>query len=369
MLLTFDYPQTRSVRIENYFTSITHSPELIVQLNHCTRRRDDLRSALTGASKSVTHGNPEPILSIVEEYARDVIGIISIYDRYPKAKPILWRWKSPIGRTAALFGNNKFKAESIYFELSSVLMVYIVALNNKAAKNCATASTYQQKLEMYRDAVNLLRKAAGVMDYIRINPMSSWQASSRLPPELNQPIMFSLHKFLLAQSQEIAYEIAELKNISDSAKVRIAHLIFLLYHESFERLRDSGRDADYWVNDSYGLYLRRKSLYWRAITFKLLGLIAHSESRFGSSVGYLKASANIINSLSTERSHWPEHFEIVERMAKEINNLAGVYERENLSVYFETIPKELATPEPAPLPPIAPIELEGSFNIKDYISL
>lgn len=367
MLLTFDYPQTRSVRIENYFTSITHSPELIVRLNHCTRRRDDLMNSLLGASKSVTHGNPEPILSIVEDYARDVLGIITIYDRYPKAKPILWRWKSPLGRSAAFFGNNKFKAESIYFELSSVLMVYTVALNNKAAKNCATASTEQQKLEMYKESVNLFRKAASLIDYVRLNPMSSWQATSRLPPELNQPIMFSLQKFLLAQSQEVAYWIAEMKNISDSAKVRISHLTFLLYHESYERLREGDRDGDYWVNDSYGLYLRRKAFYWRAHTFKLLGIIAHSENRFGLSVGYLKRAAEVIEILSRERSHWHEHFEMVARETKEINNLAGVYERENMSVYFETIPKELPLPEAAPLPPLAGIDLEASFHIKDFI--
>lgn len=144
-------------------------------------------------AENVAKGNnlsaaPELIIEKFEEYFKDLLGIISIYERYPRPANIEFRWNTFQGSATGILGSsNSFKDKSIYFETILTLLVYVYALNKHASQTVGIVVDVDPS-ENLRQAITLFRKALGALDYVICQLLPQYSATE-ITPEISIPYL------------------------------------------------------------------------------------------------------------------------------------------------------------------------------------
>lgn len=316
--------------------------------------------------------HPEAQIRAIEEYISYLLSMRnSIKTSEVKLKnDVIYSWTSFL----SVGGAKAYGFPQIDFETIMTFTAYAYALANSAIINVTDLNKLKitnpskNVSEVLKESNHLLRKAAGVLEYVgkEIIPGLTTMRLNAAPLECIQAGNEALQQLLLYESQLLSIQIAEESKTPENTIARVAHGCFKMIEKVLNKLKPFCNSTG--LKPDILLHLQASRLHIQTILYTYMGNIHLKKSPIecGMAIGFLKDAVNFNKeTLKYKKNLGDKIFAspiYYEGMLKE---KLGQATYDNNNVYYHTVPNGDMShflPEPAEIMKVMTYEIP-SFSV------
>ncbi|XP_074295713.1 uncharacterized protein LOC141623508 isoform X2 [Silene latifolia] len=240
------------------------------------------------------------------------------------------RWTSILGSSSTfkLNGPKYFQINSLKYELGMVLFLYGVTLHELAF----------EVLEDLQKSASLLKKSAGVFNYLNTDVLPSLQdiLPPEKPPEATANVSSAMSLFCLAEAQAVAIKMAEKKQMSPALLAKLHYGVTQFLDEACGFLQSGSRD----ISEKFMDFIISCRNLHELRSRRHLAESCKELNQLGVAIGLLNCALNNKNDMPGNQS-WRDVFK---SEVTEISELLKKYNKENEIVWHEQIPLDFELP-------------------------
>jgi len=343
LIFQFTLPRTKKLVFQDAFRTQDEATKENLSKTSCIR--DELITAIES-------GTTSSVFTAIERYLPHLFGLVVSVEENSKLRlnsPLKFSWSSSFDNKAK---PHLFHCYTYRFEVIMVCILFGYAHINKARElmeTCGDAVSGSSFDEASKKAVQLLRTAAGIFDYVATRELPRWtDLPKALPLEINAAICNALIDYCCACAQMITMKKGVITGTSNAVLAKLAADVANKcesFYVTFRKLPEYKED----LFTPFKNFLSSLNGLMRATMYKFLGQAEYEKENYGVAVAYLNASKEALKSLSTSTNGTPlARFQReFEEGKADIEHIDRMYTNENNHIYFKPVPdfKSLEVPE------------------------
>jgi len=280
MMYSVDYPKPKSIPFDKYIdTSQAAKKEF---LHQCSRRRDELMELV---SRKKDKPGAKEVIKAAEAYFPLLMGLIQILQMPTTRvlKPLPFTWTSPVSHKDP----KSFCTLTDYnYELVMIMHLLADAHMNRADELIARA-TEQEYDEPAKEALEELRIAAGMFEYVSKVMIFNWRGAPAFEPfECNAVLSNALRNLCLSMGQAIVVKKGLLHGTSMGVLSKISAAGFKKAEDAFKSVTNMREEK--LVSEDLKDFLHAHAVVHKSNALMKLGEAAYAEEAYGMAIAYLK---------------------------------------------------------------------------------
>ncbi|XP_074295712.1 uncharacterized protein LOC141623508 isoform X1 [Silene latifolia] len=337
--------KTKRIVFEDVFTALDSA--CLAQLKELSAKRRLIEESINDTSRiteataremagGLTSRNQQEILRL-EQYLPLLQNLIIQIDSVSDSRctnrwisELRVRWTSILGSSSTfkLNGPKYFQINSLKYELGMVLFLYGVTLHELAF----------EVLEDLQKSASLLKKSAGVFNYLNTDVLPSLQdiLPPEKPPEATANVSSAMSLFCLAEAQAVAIKMAEKKQMSPALLAKLHYGVTQFLDEACGFLQSGSRD----ISEKFMDFIISCRNLHELRSRRHLAESCKELNQLGVAIGLLNCALNNKNDMPGNQS-WRDVFK---SEVTEISELLKKYNKENEIVWHEQIPLDFELP-------------------------
>ena len=294
IIYKFPFPVTKTIKYEKVIKTASNSAAFN-SLSGLTKVREEVKTAMSGGSTSSASLSAsgaalsyDKLRQSLDKYIPLMFGFTTAFEdnpTVPLSTPISFSWSSPLknSRSTAEFFN-------IEFEISMTLFL-------KGLMHINTAEAYSRSMtegnfnELAPKAVQILKEAAGIFEFIATSELPRWaDAPEKRPPEMFSTVCTGMGVLCLAWAQEFMVLKGMFNGMSTGILAKLMADAHLKYQEAYDTFATKQKESFSNVGSEVLNYTKGMAALSKAQTYKLAALVSKGEKKYGEAVSYAEIS-------------------------------------------------------------------------------
>jgi len=338
----------------------------VQKLEVVTAARGDFFSALTS-------GDSESAITTAEIYMPHLFGLIEEAKNLPDDCPIprlKISWTSSLG---SKYSKKFFTSNHWHFEAVNAILQYGLLHREKAHIMLKSLVSNDDFINQTVPIAKTLCFAAGIFDYIKNVELARWtQKPVELLPEKYTELYTILSTLCIAEAHQIAVKKGYLSGMGLSAVAKLCMDVHGKFRYISNVLQSPGF-CDTFVMPQFVSYCAFNDHLYEMFAFTLLGVHSSQKAEYGKSVAYLQLAIQrgsnfdkIPGDKTSDTSRMRNHYEEQLKLASLFH---AKYEKDNMRIYYESVPQAAQLEMPAAHQILQPLEWSPPTAIPINIAL